>query len=225
MDESPKISAEAIIDDVFKKILSMMPSALNNDSKENVRDTDCVENEEGNTQKKNAVGEPGFLSGEEKIILKEAAESTDQRLQTIAQIALKLINHNQEDCCDVAIQLVMQPRHTNQYQTIFGGIILSYIDQAAFVEASKHGIHRWVTASMDKVDFKKPIKVGDTVRFSTKTIRKGTSSVTIEVNVEAHRGDTHETVEVTHATVTMVSVGPDGKPIPFTSPPTAHYRG
>lgn len=125
---------------------------------------------------------------------------------------------------NVAIQVVMLPAETNQYGTIFGGIILSYIDQSALVEAMKHGIHRWVTASFEKVDFKKPIHVGDIVAFSTRTIRTGTKSVTIEVKVEATRCDTHDKVEVTTATVTMVSVGPDGKPIPFSSPPTAHYR-
>lgn len=132
----------------------------------------------------------------------------------------------EQDCgCNIAIQVVMLPHQTNQFGTIFGGIILSYIDQAAFVEASKHGVHRWVTASVDKVDFRKPIYVGDIVRFSTRTVKTGTKSVTIEVSVEAQRADTQELLEVTHATVTMVSVGPDGRPIPFSSPPTAHYRG
>lgn len=123
-----------------------------------------------------------------------------------------------------AIQVVMLPRHTNQYGTIFGGIILSHIDQAALVEAMNHGAHRWVTASFEKVDFKKPIHIGDIVSFSTRTIKTGTKSITVEVRVEAMRGDTHEKIEVTTATVTMVSVGPDGKSIPFMTPPTAHYK-
>ena len=125
---------------------------------------------------------------------------------------------------ETAIQVVMLPRATNQYGTVFGGIILSYIDQAALVEAMKHGIHRWVTACFEKVDFKKPIHVGDIVKFSTRTSKTGTKSVTVEVKVEAMRSDTHETVEVTTASVTMVSVGPDGKSIAFSTPATAHYR-
>jgi acyl-CoA thioesterase YciA len=123
-----------------------------------------------------------------------------------------------------AIRVVMLPRDTNQYGSIFGGVILSYIDQAAFVEAMQHGIHRWVTASFEKVDFKKPIYVGDLVSFSTRTLKTGTKSVTIEVKVESTRSENHETVEVTTATVTMVSIGPDGKSIPFSTPATAHYR-
>jgi len=52
-----------------------------------------------------------------------------------------------------ALSVIMMPRDSNIYGTIFGGIILSYIDQAAFVEARRHGLHRWVTASVDRVDF------------------------------------------------------------------------
>ncbi len=44
----------------------------------------------------------------------------------------------------IALSVIMMPRDSNVYGTIFGGIILSYIDQAGFVEARKHGNHRWV---------------------------------------------------------------------------------
>ena len=126
---------------------------------------------------------------------------------------------------ETSIQVVMLPKDTNQFGTIFGGIILSYIDQAAFIEASKHGLHRWVTASIQKVDFKKPVHIGDIVRFSTKTVRTGTKSVDVEVLVEAMKEKTRELEFVADAFVTMVSIGPDGKTIPFSSPPTAHYKG
>ena len=68
-----------------------------------------------------------------------------------------------------ALCVIMMPRDANVYGTIFGGIILSYIDQAGFVEARKHGNHRWVTATIDKVEFEKPVYVGDVVRFYTTT--------------------------------------------------------
>ena len=73
-----------------------------------------------------------------------------------------------------ALSVIMMPRDSNIYGTIFGGIILSYIDQAGFVEARRHGVHRWVTASVDRVDFEQPIYVGDVVRFITKTVKTGT---------------------------------------------------
>jgi acyl-CoA thioesterase YciA len=120
---------------------------------------------------------------------------------------------------------MMMPRDANVYGTIFGGIILSYIDQAGFVEAKRHGIHRWVTASIERVDFTKPVYVGDVVRFKTKTLKTGRSSVLIEVTVEAERFNTHDRVVVTTAKITMISVNEEGKSIPFDSPPTVGEQG
>lgn len=120
----------------------------------------------------------------------------------------------------LALRVVTMPRDTNQYGTIFGGVILSYIDQAGFVEARRHGVHRWVTASIERVDFKAPVHLGDTVNLLTRTVRKGTKSVTVEVSVEAERYESGSCTQVTTATMTMVSVDAEGNPIPFDSPPT-----
>ena len=124
-----------------------------------------------------------------------------------------------------ALSVMMMPRDANVYGTIFGGIILSYIDQAGFVEAKRHGINRWVTASIERVDFTKPVYVGDVVRFITKTLKTGRSSVLIEVTVEAERFNTHDRVVVTTAKITMISVNEEGKSIPFDSPPTVGEQG
>ena len=125
----------------------------------------------------------------------------------------------------LALRVVAMPKDTNQYGTIFGGVILSYIDQAGFVEARRHGCHRWVTVSMDKVDFKAPINVGDTVSFFTTTTRLGTKSVSVAIDVVAERFAIEESVNVTHATMTLVSVDKLGHPIPFASPPTVTEPG
>ncbi|MBC8202717.1 MAG: acyl-CoA thioesterase [Planctomycetes bacterium] len=123
-----------------------------------------------------------------------------------------------------ALSVIMMPRDSNVYGTIFGGIILSYLDQAAFIEARRHGVHRWVTASVDRVDFKEPVFIGDVVRFITQTSKTGTSSVVIEIKVEAQRFDSGDHVIVTEATLTMVSVNAEGKAIPFDGPPTVQAR-
>lgn len=109
------------------------------------------------------------------------------------------------------------PRDTNQYGTIFGGVILSYIDQAGFVEARRHGAHKWVTVALDRVEFKQPVHLGDVVACYTTTTRTGTRSVTIRVEVEAERYDSGQVVPVTEATITLVSVDALGRPIPFRS--------
>lgn len=120
----------------------------------------------------------------------------------------------------LAMRVATLPRDTNHYGTIFGGVILSYIDQAGFIEARKHGAHRWVTAALDRVEFKSPVHMGDVVNLYTYTIKKGTKSVTVQVEVEAERFTSGEVVPVTSATMVMVSVDDHGKPIPFASKPT-----
>lgn len=124
----------------------------------------------------------------------------------------------------VALSVIMMPKDANVYGTIFGGIILSYIDQAGFVEARKHGIHRWVTASIDKVEFDKPVFVGDVIRFYTNTIKTGRSSVVVGVTVEAERFDTAKRIDVTEAVLTMVSIDENGNAIPFETQPTVTLR-
>src|SRR5271155_4458079 len=94
----------------------------------------------------------------------------------------------------LAIQVVMMPRDTNPHGTIFGGVILSFIDQAGAIGA-RHEIVRaggplpmLVTVAMNRVEFKQPVLVGDVVRFTTRLVRLGRTSITIHVNVEAERG-------------------------------------
>ena len=114
-----------------------------------------------------------------------------------------------------ALRVVMMPRDTNAYGTIFGGVILSYLDQAAFIEARRHGSHRWVTASVDRVEFRAPVLVGDVVSLLTATTSTGTSSVKVRIRVEAERYATREIVRVTEAMLTMVAIDEAGRPIPF----------
>ncbi len=123
-----------------------------------------------------------------------------------------------------ALRVVMMPRDTNQYGTIFGGVILSYIDQAGFIEARRHGQHRWVTVSIEAVQFTAPVFMGDVVSLMTCTESTGTSSVKVRVRVDAERYHTGKPVTVTEATLSMVSVDAAGRPIPFSSPPSVQAR-
>ena len=115
-----------------------------------------------------------------------------------------------------SLRVIAMPKDTNNYGTVFGGVILSYLDQAGYVEARKYGNHRWVTVSVDEVIFHAPVHVGDTVSFYTKTVRTGTTSVTVDVLVVADRFDSGNCVEVTEATMTFVAVDDKGLPTPFT---------
>lgn len=115
-----------------------------------------------------------------------------------------------------AIRVLMMPRDTNAHGTIFGGVILSYIDQAGAIEARRQGLALMVTVSMDKVVFHEPVFVGDLVSFWTETVRIGTTSITTKVVVEAIRaGDPTERVVVTEAHVVYVNLGENRKPKPI----------
>lgn len=112
-----------------------------------------------------------------------------------------------------AIRVLMMPRDTNAHGTIFGGVILSYIDQAGAIEARRQGLQFMVTVSMDKVVFHEPVFVGDLVSFWTETLRIGNTSITTKVVVEAIRsGDPSKRVVVTEAHVVYVNIGADRKP-------------
>ena len=116
---------------------------------------------------------------------------------------------NQKIIRDAAIRLTMMPRDTNAHGTVFGGIILSYIDVAGGVEAVRHTRHnRFVTVAMKEVIFHEPVFIGDLVSFYAKTLSVGETSITIHVDVEAERfGSPGEKVTVTSAEVTFVAIG------------------
>ena len=107
-----------------------------------------------------------------------------------------------------AIRLTMMPRDTNAHGTVFGGIILSYIDVAGGVEAVRHTKHeRFVTVAMKEVIFHEPVYIGDLVSFYARTMRVGNTSITIHVDVEAERFGMHgQKVKVTSAEVTFVAI-------------------
>lgn len=121
----------------------------------------------------------------------------------------------------LAIKVVMMPLNTNPYGTIFGGVVLSYIDQAGVVGA-RHEIRSagWpdqplVSVAMDRVEFHRPVFVGDIVSFWSRLVRVGRTSITMHVDVEADRGG--ETVHLTEAEVTYVAVDLSGgqrRPVP-----------
>ena len=93
---------------------------------------------------------------------------------------------------NAAIRITMMPRDTNAHGTVFGGIILSYIDIAGGVEAVRHTHHdRFVTVAMKEVIFHEPVFVGDLVSFYAQTVKLGNTSITIRVVVEAERFGSH----------------------------------
>jgi acyl-CoA thioesterase YciA len=108
----------------------------------------------------------------------------------------------------------MMPRDTNAEGTIFGGVILSLIDQAAYVEAIRQSHARYVTVAFKEVSFKEPVFVGDVLSLYAAAVSAGRTSLTIKVRVCAMRRlDPEEVIRVTEAEVVFVAVDEEGKPI------------
>ena len=114
------------------------------------------------------------------------------------------------------LRVTMLPRDTNARGTIFGGVILSHIDLAGGIAASRCAARNFVTRAMREVEFIAPVYVGDVVSFYTSVLRIGTTSVSIQVDVEAERAkDPSAKVKVTEAEVIFVAVDEAGNPIPL----------
>jgi acyl-CoA thioesterase YciA len=125
----------------------------------------------------------------------------------------------------LAIQVVMMPRDTNPHGTIFGGVILSYLDQAGALGARREVVRAGgplpvlVTVAINRVEFCQSVLVGDVVRFLTRLIRIGRTSITMHISVEAERGD--QVLQVTEAEVVYVGIDPDSperRPKPLLPP-------
>jgi len=115
-----------------------------------------------------------------------------------------------------AIRTVMMPRDTNADGTIFGGVILSLMDQAAYVEAMRQHHGRYVTVAFHKVDFKHPVFVGDVLSLYADTTKIGTTSIRIKVRVCAQRRSlAAQPIRVTDGELVFVAVDEHGKPRPF----------
>lgn len=114
------------------------------------------------------------------------------------------------------LRVTMLPRDTNAHGTIFGGVILSHIDLAGAIAASRQGPRNFVTRAMRGVGFIAPVYVGDVVSFYAEVLREGKTSVTIQVIVEAERSkEPRRQVKVTEAEVVYVAVDEAGNPTPL----------
>lgn len=110
----------------------------------------------------------------------------------------------------LALKALMMPRDTNQHGTIFGGVLLSYIDQAGAIGAG-HAVAQagWprqplVTVGMKSVEFHQPVFVGDVLSFWTTVRQVGQTSLTMQILVEAERDGQPQ--KLTEAEVTYVAV-------------------
>ena len=107
---------------------------------------------------------------------------------------------------------VMMPVHANHYGSVHGGTILKLIDEAAFVAATKHARKNVVVVSMDHIEFKYPVNVGDLLTIHASIFHTGRTSMDVEVRVIAEKIKEGTSVEVGSAYLTMVALDEKKKP-------------
>ncbi|HSN47248.1 MAG TPA: acyl-CoA thioesterase, partial [Flavobacterium sp.] len=110
----------------------------------------------------------------------------------------------------ISISQLMLPSHTNFSGKIHGGFILSLLDQIAFACASKFSGNYCVTASVDTVNFLRPIDVGELVTMKASVNYVGKSSMIIGIRVEAENIQTGVVKHCNSSYFTMVSKDKEG---------------
>ncbi len=106
------------------------------------------------------------------------------------------------------------PQHTNAIGTAFGGTIMSWIDICSSIAAKRHCGRVSVTARVEAVEFRAPIRVGDVVRLTARVNAAFKTSMEIGVRVEREQADTGERSLCVDARTTFVNIGSDGRPCP-----------
>jgi len=112
-------------------------------------------------------------------------------------------------------KLVM-PEHLNHYGYLFGGKLLSWVDEFAWIAASAEFPDcRFVTIGMDHIEFKKPVKSGSILQFLIARKGMGKSSIQYEVTVTNQMEKSQPKTQLFHTTVSFVNIGKDGKKQPI----------
>lgn len=112
-----------------------------------------------------------------------------------------------------ALRVMPQPSDANVHGDVFGGWIMSQVDIAGSIPASRRANGRVATVAVNSFVFKQPVFVGDLLSFYAEIVRTGRTSVTVDVEVYAQRMRlADEVVKVTEATLTYVATGPDRRP-------------
>jgi len=105
------------------------------------------------------------------------------------------------------------PEDSNPHGNVFGGRVVALIDKCAAIAAMRHCRSEVVTVSLDSVEFRTPVKVGEMLLLHGRLNAVFRSSVEVEVRVDSEHPLTGERKLTTRAFVTFVAVGPDGRPV------------
>ncbi|MES2962862.1 MAG: acyl-CoA thioesterase [Bdellovibrionota bacterium] len=115
---------------------------------------------------------------------------------------------------EVIMTEMVLPQHTNSFGNVFGGQVMAWIDICAAIAAQRHARAPVVTASVDALQFVKPVLRGWTINLRASVNYTARTSMEIGVRVDAENPLTGERVHTASAYLTFVALGADGKPAP-----------
>jgi len=114
-------------------------------------------------------------------------------------------------------KVIPMPCDTNFNGDIFGGWLLSQMDLAGVSLCNNISYGRYVTLTIDRMVFRKPVKVGDIVEIKGKINKVGNTSIEVDLIVQATTMETGKQKLVTEGTIKYVKINNLGKPIPVSS--------
>jgi acyl-CoA thioesterase YciA len=124
------------------------------------------------------------------------------------------LSTDEEPRGDLTVRLIAMPSDTNANGDIFGGWVLSQMDQAGGIAAAEMAKGRVVTVAIDAMTFIGPVKIGDVLCVYTAVDTVGRTSLKIHIEAWARRFRTHLREKVTDATFTFVAIDDEGRPRP-----------
>jgi acyl-CoA thioesterase YciA len=116
---------------------------------------------------------------------------------------------------ELTVRISAMPADTNAAGDIFGGWVLSRMDQAGGIAGTERARGRVVTIALDAMKFIRPVKIGDVLEVFTEIEHIGRTSMKIHVEAWAQRYKTHTEEKVTDAIFTFVAIDEHGKPRPI----------
>jgi acyl-CoA thioesterase YciA len=120
-----------------------------------------------------------------------------------------------EPCGDLCIRTLAMPANTNQNGDIFGGWLLSQMDLAGGVFASKAAKARTVTVAIEAMNFRKPVFIGDLVSVHASLVKIGKTSITVHLEAWVIRRKEMHSILVTDGNFTYVAIDDQGHPQPI----------
>ena len=119
------------------------------------------------------------------------------------------------DASETRIAKVVAPATTNLYDTLFGGTLLAWMDEVAFITATRFGRCPFVTVSLERIDFKHPIPAATIVELLARVERVGRTSLTVRIDVFVEDMFKADRLKAVTGLFTMVAIDEHKKPTPI----------